>query len=558
MENPGVNQSPGTASLPGNLSGKKIGDYYLLRRLGSGGMADVYLASQESLKRNVAIKILKPHLAENVDYVERFQLEAQAAAALVHANIVQIFEVGHSEGFHFIAQEYVRGRNLKQYLARYGAVPPDMALSVLRQCTMALQKGSEHDVVHRDIKPDNIMLTANGEIKVTDFGLASVGGVADKALTRTGITVGTPLYMSPEQIEGSEVDIRSDLYSLGITVYHMLAGEPPFDGGSPLSIAVKHASKQAPPLTDHRDDLPDDLVNIVQTMMNKKMQDRPQSPMQLLKRLQAVSVPTTSNGFDWALFEPLPGESVPVESGLPETEQLPGMRQSVKSGSTARAGKWLLATAATVLLSLLGWWGGNKLANEYSGLKNQKTTTAVAPAASSERVPLADSVEDQYLAALWASRDVKDNFDQREKLWESVLAYFPADKANDQVRHKTQLYNLLALCRLGELYLEQKELNKAIEVFDQLANQEELLVDFRITGNAGKAIALDLLPSGDFDGGAAEQESLIRICINDNGVRENVDRLNGFLREKVEILLIRYPNYGKYFPKRAPDFAVNW
>ena len=201
------------------LSGQTIGDYRLLRRLGAGGMADVYLAVQESLKRNVALKVLKQHLSVDGDYVSRFQREAQAAAALVHANIVQIFEVGQADGYHFIAQEYVRGRNLKEYLKRYGAVTPDMAMSVFRQAARALQKGAEHDVVHRDIKPENIMLTANGELKITDFGLALIGSESDNGLTRAGITVGTPLYMSPEQIEGGEIDIRSDIYSLGVTLY---------------------------------------------------------------------------------------------------------------------------------------------------------------------------------------------------------------------------------------------------------------------------------------------------------------------------------------------------
>ncbi len=546
------------ATLPGrNLSGQKVGDYYLLRRLGSGGMADVYLAVQESLKRNVAIKILKPHLAENVDYVERFQREAQAAAALVHANIVQIFEVGQSGGWHFIAQEYVRGRNLKQYLARYGAVPPDMALSVLRQCAMALQKGTEHDVVHRDIKPDNIMLTANGEIKVTDFGLASIGGEADKALTKAGVTVGTPLYMSPEQIEGNDVDIRSDLYSLGITVYHMLAGEPPFDGDSPVSIAVKHASREAVSLSQHRDDLPEDLVSIVSRMMHKSKNDRPESPMQLLKMLQSVSVVSNSRGFDWSLFEPLPGENVAEESLLPRTEQLASIGSSQASQSKLPAR--ILVAVATVLLCLAGWWGGSKLASEYSGLKNQKSATTESRTELPPRVPLAKGgVQDQYLAALWASRDVrdvKDSFERREMLWQSVLDYFPVEKANDQVRNHTEYYNLLALCRLGELYLENRQIDKALVVYEQLASQEELLLNFRVTGNAGKAIALFMRPSDQFDGGAFEQESLIRFCINENGVREHVDELNEFLREKVEVLLIRFPNYGKYLPKRTFDFA---
>ena len=293
-------------------------------------------------------------------------------------------------------------------------------------------------------------------------------------------------------------------------------------------------------------------------MMNKQKEARPQSPMMLLKMLQSVAVTSTSRAFDWTLFEPLPGENVSEsENGLPQTVALAGMGQKSNSAGTGRIGKWIFGLVATGLLSLLGWWGGNKLAHEYSGMKNQKNVVAVTPETTTEKIPEAESVEDQYLSALWASRDAKD-FEHREMHWQSVIDYFPAEAANEQVRNHTRHYNLLALSRLGELYLEQKELGKAIKVYDELANQEELLLNFRITGNAGKAIALDMLPSDRFEGGIGEQESSIRVCLNQNGVRENVHKLNEFLREKVEILLIRYPTYGKYLPKRVLDFAMRW
>ena len=181
-----------------NLSGQTLGDYLLLRRLGRGGMADVYLARQTSLDRNVALKVLKPDLAEDNSYVKRFHREAQSAAALVQANIVQIYEVTKLDGYHCIAQEYVQGRNLRQYLERYGAVEPVMALTVLRQCSLALQKAGEFKVIHRDIKPENIMLSTSGEVKVTDFGLARVNNDAtQQTLTQIGVTMGTTVVHEP-------------------------------------------------------------------------------------------------------------------------------------------------------------------------------------------------------------------------------------------------------------------------------------------------------------------------------------------------------------------------
>ncbi len=208
--------------------------YRLLRRLGRGAMAEVYLAEQCSLRRHVALKILRANLAVEQSYVKRFRLEAQAAASLVHPNIVQIYEVGCEGGSHFIAQEYVPGLNLREWLSRHGTPQLPLALGVMRQVAAALAKASEHGIVHRDIKPDNIMVSSSGEVKVADFGLARLS-TGDTRLTQEGFTLGTPLYMSPEQVEGRPLDTRSDIYSFGVTCYHMLAGQPPFAGDTALA-----------------------------------------------------------------------------------------------------------------------------------------------------------------------------------------------------------------------------------------------------------------------------------------------------------------------------------
>lgn len=184
-----------------DLTGQTVGDYLVLQRLGRGGMADVYLTRQLSLQRPIALKVLRPDLAKDATYVERFLREARAAAALVHANIVQIFEVGQHDNIHFIAQEYISGQNLKMWLHRNGAAEPKLAMEIMVGTAQAIQKADEFQVVHRDIKPENIMLSDSGEIKVTDFGLARVNN-ADDTLTKVGVTMGTPLYMSPEQVEG--------------------------------------------------------------------------------------------------------------------------------------------------------------------------------------------------------------------------------------------------------------------------------------------------------------------------------------------------------------------
>jgi serine/threonine-protein kinase len=272
-----------------DLVGRKLKDFAVLRRLGRGAMAEVYLAQQTSLGRQVALKVLNAELALDPNYVRRFHHEARAAAALVHGCIVQIYEVGQEDGIHFIAQEYVPGRNLGEVIRGSGSVAPPVALDILRQVASALAKAASEGIVHRDIKPENIMLARSGEVKVADFGLARVQGDGGVNLTQVGVTMGTPLYMSPEQIEGHKLDSRSDIYSLGVTAYHMLTGEPPFTGDSPLAVAVQHLNQPVPPLAGRRPDVPAALARIVERMLAKKPEDRFSEPSVLSQELNSLA-----------------------------------------------------------------------------------------------------------------------------------------------------------------------------------------------------------------------------------------------------------------------------
>jgi predicted Ser/Thr protein kinase len=275
---------------PGDLSGQSLGDFLLLRKIGQGGMGQVYLARQQSLKRDVALKILKGELASNPTSLQRFRAEAEAVAKITHANIVQVYAVGEQDGTHYMALEYVEGRNLRDYLARKG--PPDLpvALAIIRQVASALQRANELGLVHRDIKPENILVTRKAEVKVADFGLSKffVGDAASVHLTQSGMTLGTPLYMSPEQIKGDATDHRSDLYSFGVTCYHLLAGEPPFLGKTPFEVTIQHVQKEPPPLAAIRPDLPPDLCAMVHKLMAKRPEDRYASAKDVLRDLTKV------------------------------------------------------------------------------------------------------------------------------------------------------------------------------------------------------------------------------------------------------------------------------
>lgn len=263
-----------------DLVDRTLGEFRLLRHIGSGGMADVYLARQTSLNRNVAVKVMKPALMATSGEVmlARFKQEAMMAAGLNHPNIVQVYTIGAEEGYHFIAQEYVEGRDLASILKSKGVPDLGSSLHVIRQVTSALKAAGQAGIVHRDIKPENILVTRKGEVKVADFGLAQLHDNPEGGgITREGMTLGTPLYMSPEQVNGRELDPRSDIYSFGVTCYQMLCGRTPFTGNSAMGIAVQHLNTAPPPLKDQNPKLPDVICRMVHRMMAKRRSLRYQS-----------------------------------------------------------------------------------------------------------------------------------------------------------------------------------------------------------------------------------------------------------------------------------------
>ncbi len=272
-----------------DLTEKKLGEFQLLRPLGSGGMADVYLAEQTTLQRYVAVKVMKPALMAHsgLDMVARFKQEAMMAAGLNHPNIVQVYSIGEQEGLHYIAQEFVQGKDLATILK--GRSNPDIAsaLHVMRQVASALKASGQAGIVHRDIKPENILVTKKGEVKVADFGLAQLG---ESNTEKKGVTMGTPLYMSPEQISGRELDPRSDVYSFGVTAYQLLCGETPFKGNSPVAIAMQHLKNPPPPLKEKNPALPDVLCRLVHRMMAKRRSLRYQSADEVLEDLKKLIV----------------------------------------------------------------------------------------------------------------------------------------------------------------------------------------------------------------------------------------------------------------------------
>jgi serine/threonine protein kinase len=266
----------------------RIGKYRVIAHLASGGMGVVYKAHDEELDRVVALKILARDLSNQPARVERFRREARHAARLHHENIVTIYEFGEHEDLQFLALEFVDGVDLLQYICQKGRLEVEEACSIVTQAARALEHSSEQGIIHRDVKPSNLLITRRREqlvVKLTDLGIARE--VADDAnrMTGAGLIVGTIDYLSPEQARDSgAADIRSDLYSLGCTLYEMLSGQPPFRG-SVTELVYKHAEELAPDICAVRSEVPPRLSHIIQKMMAKKPEDRYQTPTELLSAL---------------------------------------------------------------------------------------------------------------------------------------------------------------------------------------------------------------------------------------------------------------------------------
>lgn len=252
-----------------------LGDRYEIhQRLARGGMAQVYLARDRSLDRPVAVKELVPEFATDPSFVERFRREAQAAANLAHPNIVGVYDWGTQDGTYFIVMEYVDGPSLSQVIRRDGPLHPRRAAELAGEVAAALGFAHSRGVVHRDIKPGNVLLTSQGQAKVTDFGIARALSSPDEDLTQAGSVMGTATYFSPEQAQGLPVDPRSDLYSLGVVLYEMCTGRTPFTGDTPLAIAYKHVQDEPAPPSTIIPDLPPSLEAIIMRLLEKRPDDR--------------------------------------------------------------------------------------------------------------------------------------------------------------------------------------------------------------------------------------------------------------------------------------------
>ncbi len=343
-----------------NLVGTQLGKYQLRAEIGRGGMGTVYLGYDPMLDRKVAIKVLAPHLVWEPGFVERFLREARSAARLRHPNIVTIYDVGQQEDRYYIVMEYLAGQTLAQYIAQGGPFSSKHALPVLSQLADALDYAHRQGLIHRDVKPGNVIVAGDGRATLTDFGVARA--VQETRLTATGSIVGTPQYMSPEQARGDPVDHRSDLYSLGVVAYEMLTGRTPFAATTPHAVLHKLIYEAPPPLRSLRPDLPPAVETVMARALSKEPDARYQTAREMIAALEGA---LTAPAGQQAELPPTVAAAPPSPRQGEREPPAPPAAADAAPPATNRLWLWWL------LVGVLGWavgWNLGLAVGDFVGI----------------------------------------------------------------------------------------------------------------------------------------------------------------------------------------------
>lgn len=393
------------------------GRYEVLEQIGAGGMAIVFKAKDLLLNRVVTIKVLREQFVTDEDFIRRFRREAQSAASLSHPNIVSIYDVGKDGDTEYIVMEYVEGRNLKEIIREYAPLSADQAINLARQITGAIQNAHENHIIHRDIKPHNILVTADGVVKVTDFGIARA--VSSATVTHTGDIVGSVHYLSPEQAKGIQSNERSDIYSLGIVLYELLTGKVPYDGETPIAIALKHLQQDPEPPSRLNPRISRDFEAVIMRSIAKSPEQRYSSAKELLADLNNIQ---TGRPVSWSgVFSEDDSEKTQTHVGFGRAFDSIDIKEPspVKKVNKKRR---LWVAGSLVLLALLVLGGLWKFMN---------VKTVTVPDLKGKTLPVAQDYIKQAGLAFTPDKDVEYKFsDDADK--DRIVAQDP--KAGDKVK----------------------------------------------------------------------------------------------------------------------------
>ncbi|MCP5099312.1 MAG: serine/threonine protein kinase, partial [Chloroflexi bacterium] len=345
-----------------DLTGQTLGKYKLIRRLGKGGMAQVYLANQPTIERMVAVKVLHSHLAESDDFVARFKREARGLGQLQHPHIVQVIDFDTANELYYMVMDYIPGKTLRDYLDEKGKLSNRESLALVAQLTNALAYAHQKGMIHRDIKPANVMFSNDSCIHaiLTDFGITRL--LNEKSITVTGAMVGTPAYMSPEAVLGEDIDDRSDIYSLGVILFEMISGRTPYEGNTPLSLVIKQVHEPLPSPLEITPDLPLGIVAIIEKSLAKSADDRYQSADEFMEAVEAAQVAMGERPFGATLLSTTRKIQSEAETIVPEAETVvPEKETAVKPTPPTSSSRWPiyagLGVLALIIIAGLIWLG---------------------------------------------------------------------------------------------------------------------------------------------------------------------------------------------------------